>query len=422
MLFAASPDCAERLETLTDEEVLEDLCQHLQRSTNRNGPLPRIEEYAISTWRADPLHRYECWLSEGRCLKGMFKGQRQGEVEWHRGSRTPPPPRPFTVPPRYTGTVRNTYSNPLAPGPWSATGYWVPGTKVRPVGGFRGWPAGFNRTWVRRTYRLGVLIGSAYFRPAESPAVPSARRLGRPKVRFNPSPPLVLLPPNTNTLPPIITNKSQPPPPFWHTTNSPTGPYGVKRGHGQGLGGGSRERSTVVHYTAVHTEGGAHTRRDTQKAVCGHRRSHVIKGATGKAVHTDGGAHTRRNTQKAVCGHRRSHVMKGATGKAVHTEGGAHTRRNTQKAVCGHRRSHVIKGATGKAVHTQGGTHKKRSVATVVVMLLKGPQARRYTQKAVHTQGRTHKRRSVATAGVLFLIYRGGGGVVSIWGYYYKGG
>uniref|UniRef100_A0A7S4LAU9 Amine oxidase n=1 Tax=Eutreptiella gymnastica TaxID=73025 RepID=A0A7S4LAU9_9EUGL len=50
-------DCAERLETLTDEEVLEDLCQHLQRSTNRNGPLPRIEEYAISTWRADPLHR-----------------------------------------------------------------------------------------------------------------------------------------------------------------------------------------------------------------------------------------------------------------------------------------------------------------------------------------------------------------------------
>ena len=72
------------------------------------------------------------------------------------------------------------------------------------------------------------------------------------------------------------------------------------------------------------------------------------------------------------------------------------------------------------AVHTQGGTHKRRSVATAGVMLLKGPQARRYTQKAVHTQGGTHKRRSVATAGVLLLIYRGG--VVSIWGYYYKGG
>ena len=73
-------------------------------------------------------------------------------------------------------------------------------------------------------------------------------------------------------------------------------------------------------------------------------------------------------------------------------------------------------------MHTQGGTHKRRSVATAGVMLLKGPQAKRYTQKAVHTQGGTHKRRSVATAGVLLLIYRGGGGVVSIWGYYYKGG
>ena len=56
----------------------------------------------------------------------------------------------------------------------------------------------------------------------------------------------------------------------------------------------------------------------------------------------EGGAHTRRNTPKAVCGHRRSLVIYGATGKAVHTEGGAHTRRNTQKAACGHRRSLVI--------------------------------------------------------------------------------
>ena len=75
---------------------------------------------------------------------------------------------------------------------------------------------------------------------------------------------------------------------------------------------------------------------------------------------------------------------------------------------------------TQKGVHTQGGTHKRRSVATAGVMPLKGLQARRYTQKAVHTQGGTHKRRSVATAGVLLLMYSGG--VVSIWGYCYKGG
>ena len=112
-----------------------------------------------------------------------------------------------------------------------------------------------------------------------------------------------------------------------------------------------------------HRQGGTHTRRNAQKAVCGQRRSHVIEGAIGKAVHTEGGAHTRQNTQKAVCGHRMSHVIEGATGKAVHTKGGAHTRRNAQKAVCGHCRSHVIEGAIGKAVHTEGGAHKRRSVA-----------------------------------------------------------
>ena len=53
----------------------------------------------------------------------------------------------------------------------------------------------------------------------------------------------------------------------------------------------------------------------------------LLKGATGKAVHTEGGTHKRRNTQKAVCGHRRSHVIEGATGK-----GGAHRRRCTHKA------------------------------------------------------------------------------------------
>ena len=63
---------------------------------------------------------------------------------------------------------------------------------------------------------------------------------------------------------------------------------------------------------------------------------------TQKAMHTQGGAYTRRSTHKAACGHRKSHVISGATGKAAHTEGGAHTRRNTQKAACGDRKSHVI--------------------------------------------------------------------------------
>ena len=100
-----------------------------------------------------------------------------------------------------------------------------------------------------------------------------------------------------------------------------------------------------------------------------------------------GGAHRRQYTQKAehtkggLWPPQESCYLRG------HRQGGAHTRRNTQKAVCGHRRSHFFKGATSKAVHTEGGAHK---------------------------------RRSVATAGVLLLIYRGG--VVSIWGYYYKGG
>ena len=63
---------------------------------------------------------------------------------------------------------------------------------------------------------------------------------------------------------------------------------------------------------------------------------------TRNAVHTQGGAYTMRNARKAVCGHRSSHFMKGAIGKAVRAEGGAHTKRNTEKAVCGQRRSHVI--------------------------------------------------------------------------------
>ena len=106
------------------------------------------------------------------------------------------------------------------------------------------------------------------------------------------------------------------------------------------------------------------------------QESCVIEGATGKAVHTERGTYTRRNTQKAVCGHRRSHVLL----------------KGPQARRC-----------TRNAVHTQGGTHKRRSVATTGVMLLKGPQARRYARNAVHTQGGTHKRRSMATAGVKFI-------------------
>ena len=63
---------------------------------------------------------------------------------------------------------------------------------------------------------------------------------------------------------------------------------------------------------------------------------------THMAVHTQSGARTRQNTQEAVCGHRRSHVLEGSTGKAAHIQGGAHTRQNTEKAVYGHRKSHFI--------------------------------------------------------------------------------
>ena len=40
-------------------------------------------------------------------------------------------------------------------------------------------PARFNRTWVRLTYQLGGLIGSADLRPAESPAGPRGALLVR---------------------------------------------------------------------------------------------------------------------------------------------------------------------------------------------------------------------------------------------------
>ena len=47
-------------------------------------------------------------------------------------------------------------------------------------------------------------------RPAESTAVPPAGRVGRPKVRFNPSPPLVVIPPYTNNPPPLYINNTTP--------------------------------------------------------------------------------------------------------------------------------------------------------------------------------------------------------------------
>ena len=51
-----------------------------------------------------------------------------------------------------------------------------------------------------------------------------------------------------------------------------------------------------------------------------------MKGATGKAVHTEGGARTRRNTQKAVCGHRRRLVIN-IQGGGLLVYGGVTTRR-----------------------------------------------------------------------------------------------
>ena len=91
-------------------------------------------------------------------------------------------------------------------------------------------------------------------------------------------------------------------------------PHRSSKVRGRGTGGygvGGTGGTGVWQFThkAVHTEGGAYTRWCTQKAVCSHRRSLVIEGATGKAVHIEGGTHTRRSTQKAVCSHRRSLVI-----------------------------------------------------------------------------------------------------------------
>ena len=68
---------------------------------------------------------------------------------------------------------------------------------------------------------FGVPIGSAYLSARRT----FGRPIGRPKVRFNPSPPLVLLPPNTNTPPPIITNKTPSPPPLLAYYKFPHPPF-----------------------------------------------------------------------------------------------------------------------------------------------------------------------------------------------------
>ena len=50
-----------------------------------------------------------------------------------------------------------------------------------------------------------------------------------------------------------------------------------------------------------------YTRRNTQNAATAEVM--LLKGPPARRLHTKGGAHTRRNTQKAVYGHRRSHVI-----------------------------------------------------------------------------------------------------------------
>ena len=86
------------------------------------------------------------------------------------------------------------------------------GASFEPGGkGGVGVPIGSAYLSARRTYRLGVLIGSAYLsarrtigRPKVrfnlSPPPCFGRKNGR-KVRFNPSPPLVVIPPYTNNPP-----------------------------------------------------------------------------------------------------------------------------------------------------------------------------------------------------------------------------
>ena len=98
------------------------------------------------------------------------------EASWSLPQRNHPTPTPATP-----GAVR------AESGPYQTTADvhqigWAMaeiGWRATNVGGGVG-PAGFNRTWVRRTYRLGGLIGSVDLQPAdrlaESPAGLSARQ------------------------------------------------------------------------------------------------------------------------------------------------------------------------------------------------------------------------------------------------------
>ena len=139
-------------------------------------------------------------------------------------------------------------------------------------------------------------------------------------------------------------------------------------------------------------------------------------------MHTQGGAHTRRCTQKVVCSHHRSFIISGGVrGLAP----------SSSEASRGNGR---FGGSHTRPVHTQGGAHKRRFVATASVLLFQrglreagpriepsepscrgkfwqfthkgGAHTRRCTHKALHTQGGAHNTWSVASAGVL-LCKRG---------------
>ena len=78
-------------------------------------------------------------------------------------------------------------------------------------------------------------------------------------------------------------------------------------------------------------------------------------GGVGRIIHTEGGAYTKRYTHKAVCGHRRSHLIKGATGKAVHTQGGTHKSRPVATAGAMLLKGPQARRCTHKAEPTKGG-------------------------------------------------------------------
>ena len=60
---------------------------------------------------------------------------------------------------------------------------------------------------------------------------------------------------------------------------------------------------------AVHTQGGTHKRGSVATAGVFLFKGPQARRYTQKAVHTQGGTQKRRNTQKAVCSHRRSLVI-----------------------------------------------------------------------------------------------------------------